>query len=84
MCAKCDSMRTARITDEVSGSEQGSSLPGIVRGVGEGSDTPATVTITVDRVTADMFVRAPLDEREDFYASEDRIVRAFKAALEGS
>ena len=84
MCARCESMRKARITEEVSGSEQGSPVPGIVRGVGEGSDTPATVTITVDRATADVFVRAPLGEREDFHAAEDRVVRAFKAAMEGS
>ena len=40
-----------------------------------------TVTITVDRATADVFVRAPLSEREDFHAAEDRVVRAFAEAL---
>ena len=40
-----------------------------------------TVTITVDRATADVFVRAPLGEREDFHAAEDRVVRAFAEAL---
>ena len=40
-----------------------------------------TVTITVDRATADVFVRVPLGHDEDYYSAENRIAQAFAEAL---